>query len=248
MKTLEGKKILILDDEEDLCDLLREEFELAGASVVVCQTLNDAKKSIVANEFDAALSDINLPDGDGLTLISHFRDLGKKANIYFFSGKADLSSEQAMAAGALGVFQKPCKIQTIIEAIALSFLPPAERIRKGRVSLPPKVVPVEVQLDGFEKKDLAKVINIGKGGMFISVDSRLPYVGQPLSFSIHLPRPNDAETILNGKGVCRWVRGQPVQEKPRGFGMEFSELSEEFQKFIDSFIQELQRDREPIED
>ncbi len=248
MKALDGKKILILDDEEDLCDLLREEFEHAGASVVVCQTLNDAKKSIVENDFDAALSDINLPDGDGLTLLSHFHDCEKKANIYFFSGKADLSSEQAMAAGALGVFQKPCKIQTIIEAISLSFLPVAERIRQGRVTITPKVVPVEVQLDGYEKKDLAKVINIGKGGMFISVDSHLPYVGQPVFFSIRLPSPKDGDTILNGKGVCRWVRGKPVQEKPRGFGMEFSELSEEFQKYIDSFIQELQRDRNPIED
>ncbi len=248
MKTLEGKKILILDDEKDLCDLLREEFEIVGASVVVCHTLVDAKKAITENAFDAALSDINLPDGDGLSLLSYFRDLDKKANIYFFSGKADLSSEQAMAAGALGVFQKPCKIQTIIEAIALSFLPLAERIRKGRVPLFSKLVPVEVQLDGYEKKDLAKVINIGKGGMFISVDSHLPYVGQPVLFSIHLPCPKDSETILNGKGVCRWVRGRPVQEEPRGFGLEFSELSEEFQNFIDIFIQKLQTDREPVED
>jgi CheY-like chemotaxis protein len=249
MKALSGKKILLLDDEVDLCELLQEEFEMAGATVFVCYKLEDAKKSISENSFDVVLSDINLPDGDGLSLLAFFRDQGKSANIYFFSGKAAVSSQQAMQAGALGVFQKPCKIESIIDAIALSFLPLADRIRKGRLSLSVENLPVDVQLEGLDGISQAKVVNIGNKGMFVSADSPLPYVGQPISFRIHLPSPEREKETIAGRGFCRWVRGQPVQESPRGFGLEF-EVSAEFQNMLDSFLEEQRGKREspPRED
>ncbi len=224
MDSLKHKSVLILDDEKDLCDLLKEEFESAGASVVVCRTLKEAKEAISKSLFHAILSDVNLPDGNGTTLLDDLKKLAKLPHVYFFTGKSDLHSESVLEKGAMGVFSKPCKIEHIIEAIGLSFLPEDERIRLGRLSVKPPLT-VEIYFDGFEDPTTGRMLNIGKRGMFLAVESPLPYVGQAISFKATVSYDDGVQASFEGKAICRWVRVKEVSKFPRGFGVEFSELS-----------------------
>ena len=224
MDTLKNKFVLILDDERDLCELLKEEFESAGATVTVCRSLKDARTEIGKTRFHAVLSDVNLPDGNGISLLEDLKKLGELPHVYYFTGKSDLSSEKVMEAGALGVFSKPCKIENIIEAIGLSFLPDEQRIRQGRISVRPPIT-IEIFFDGFDDPIPAQLINIGKKGMFIAIDSTLPYVGQAITFKTSVDSNNGGPTAFEGKAVCKWVRVKEVSKFPRGFGVEFSELS-----------------------
>ena len=60
-------RVLIVDDEPDLCELLSitlSRMQLASDSVY---TLKDAKSALQKNSYQLCLTDMNLPDGDGLT-------------------------------------------------------------------------------------------------------------------------------------------------------------------------------------
>jgi DNA-binding NtrC family response regulator len=62
-------KILIVDDEPAIRALLRMKFTHAGYQVEVAENVTAAKKACMAQEFDAVLSDVMMPDGNGHALM-----------------------------------------------------------------------------------------------------------------------------------------------------------------------------------
>ncbi|MDF2873228.1 MAG: saeR 1, partial [Anaerocolumna sp.] len=65
-------KILIVDDEEDILEMLKSYFELTGYLVYTADCGAAALEKISASP-DIILLDINLPDMDGLTLCQKIR-------------------------------------------------------------------------------------------------------------------------------------------------------------------------------
>lgn len=60
-----GKKILIIDDETDLCLLLKDYFVRRQYDVFLSHTLEEGKQLLVAEQPDILFLDNNLPDGIG---------------------------------------------------------------------------------------------------------------------------------------------------------------------------------------
>ena len=63
----DGRKILIIDDETDLCLLLKEYFVRKNYEVIVSHTLQEGKVLLTENKPDILFLDNNLPDGIGWT-------------------------------------------------------------------------------------------------------------------------------------------------------------------------------------
>lgn len=63
-----GKKILIIDDEPDLCLLLKDYFLRRNYEVVISHALNEGKKLINSIRPDVIFLDNNLPDGPGWSI------------------------------------------------------------------------------------------------------------------------------------------------------------------------------------
>ncbi len=61
---------LIVDDEEDLLILMRMTLLRMGIDAETAGTIADAQKWLKRQNFDFCLTDLNLPDGSGLTLVS----------------------------------------------------------------------------------------------------------------------------------------------------------------------------------
>ena len=61
----DGKKILIIDDETDLCLLLKEYFLRKSYNVVISHTLKEGKVLLDSYRPDILFLDNNLPDGTG---------------------------------------------------------------------------------------------------------------------------------------------------------------------------------------
>ena len=59
------KKILIIDDEIELCQLLKTYFQKKGFDVYLSHTLADGISSLKSNKIDIVFLDNNLPDGSG---------------------------------------------------------------------------------------------------------------------------------------------------------------------------------------
>jgi CheY-like chemotaxis protein len=118
---LHGKKILVVDDEELLRDLLRSVFSGEGAEVTVAESGVKALALYVQQKFDAVITDVRMPGGDGLTLIEKIRQQpGSKLPLMFLcSGFNDLAADTASRLGIARVFEKPFNLRDMIEDVRL---------------------------------------------------------------------------------------------------------------------------------
>lgn len=72
--SLQGMRILAVEDSQDLRDMLIMLLEQQGAKVVGCETASQAFDMLVRGEpFDAAVFDISMPGEDGLSLVGKLR-------------------------------------------------------------------------------------------------------------------------------------------------------------------------------
>jgi CheY-like chemotaxis protein/anti-sigma regulatory factor (Ser/Thr protein kinase) len=72
---LDGLRILVVDDEADTRDLLKQGLEYCGAKVKVVGTAAEALKLLTTNTPDVLISDIGMPEVDGYDLIRQVRKL-----------------------------------------------------------------------------------------------------------------------------------------------------------------------------
>jgi PAS domain S-box-containing protein len=72
---LDGLKILVVDDEADTRELLRQGLEYCGATVSVAGSAAEAVEAIMAKTPDIVISDIGMPGVDGYDLIREIRRL-----------------------------------------------------------------------------------------------------------------------------------------------------------------------------
>ena len=114
--SLEGLRILLVEDELSIATMLREYLHLSGAEVVeTASTLSGAMASIQEQEFDVAVLDFVLPDGNAVSFAETLT--AKGVRIVFHSGHFLSDDVQATLPGATFA-QKPCDPDTLIRAIA----------------------------------------------------------------------------------------------------------------------------------
>jgi CheY-like chemotaxis protein len=86
----QGKKILVVDDERAVCDLVANVLSKQGIEVEAAFSSETALRRVESEEFDLLLLDIRLPDGDGLELKERIiqRWPSYKDRILFMTGEA----------------------------------------------------------------------------------------------------------------------------------------------------------------
>lgn len=123
---LSGKKVLVVDDEVDLREIICEDFELMGATVF--NAGNGKVAFDMAQEIlpDAIVSDIRMAGGDGIELLKRVRSssLTPAPKVVLITGFADLTVEEATSMGAQGMLPKPFNLrqlrQMVIDLLAES--------------------------------------------------------------------------------------------------------------------------------
>lgn len=119
------KRILVVDDDRDSCELLREIFKLQGWEVDTALTPSDAMQVAASQEIDLVVSDMNLEaDQSGFDLL---RDLRSRCPVILVTGFGTLDSAvQAAKEGAWDFISKPFKVEEVV-AIARRALEQAEQ-------------------------------------------------------------------------------------------------------------------------
>lgn len=99
-------RVLLVDDDPEICDFLATLLELEGMAPQVAGGAEEALRAAPGSA--AALIDVAMPDVDGLTLCRKLREAGFRAPILLASARpgADLP-QLAAAAGADGFVRKP---------------------------------------------------------------------------------------------------------------------------------------------
>jgi DNA-binding NtrC family response regulator len=110
-------KILIVDDDTSLLEVLQRTFQNAGADVVAHSTFEGARRALHDKSFDALLTDVRLGAFNGLQLAVISRDAHPDIRVIVFSGFDDpVLRSEAERVGAVYVV-KPVKTETLLELV-----------------------------------------------------------------------------------------------------------------------------------
>ncbi|MBP4047513.1 sigma-54-dependent transcriptional regulator [Chromobacterium violaceum] len=104
-------RVLIVDDEPDIRELLELTLLKMGLAPVCAGSVAEARSALDAGGFDLALTDMRLPDGEGLEVVNHIGESGLDVPIAVITayGSAD-NAVRAMKAGAFDYLQKPVSL------------------------------------------------------------------------------------------------------------------------------------------
>jgi len=121
---LKGLRILAVDDEADVRELMRSVLEPYGARVSVAATAQEALIALDQSKPDLLLCDIGMPDVDGYMLIRQVRsrssEQGGKIPAIALTAYADRHNQtQALIAGFQLHLAKPIETEELVRAIAL---------------------------------------------------------------------------------------------------------------------------------
>lgn len=109
-------KILIVDDEKPICDLIDMNLSAAG---YYCKTVQDGLKAIDLIEkekFDLILLDIMLPGADGFDIMEYIRPL--KIPVIFITAKNDVRDKvRGLKLGAEDYLAKPFEVVELVARV-----------------------------------------------------------------------------------------------------------------------------------
>ena len=114
-----ARKLLIVDDDEMLCDSLLEQFSLHGDfAATAVQTAKEAVKVAGSELIDLVILDVCLPDMDGREACKAMRNGGYKGPVIMLTGQtADTDAILGLDAGANDYVVKPFKFAVLLARI-----------------------------------------------------------------------------------------------------------------------------------
>jgi CheY-like chemotaxis protein len=232
------QEVLVVDDDQALRETIAFDMRRRGYEVSVASGGNEAFKIIQTRQISLVISDVRMPDGDGIELLRQVRSRNHDTPVIIFvTGFADLTPEQAYDIGADAVLSKPFKRIDLFNAVE-NALKPRETRWKNRPERAGVDMELNLRLPGSADSRAGRVLNMGRGGMFVAFGGTLPRRGDTVRF--HLDLEGEA-TPLCGQGMVRWARSGPTGAKPApGFGMEFLFLEENCRQGILGLIEEHQ--------
>ncbi len=112
-----AKKILVIDDEEDICEMIKVLLESEGYEVECGYDGKECLEKVKNNGFGLILLDIFMPDISGEQVLKLLRKEGNKIPIIFVSIK---EREEVDLSKAQGFVQKPFKNKDLLSLVKQS--------------------------------------------------------------------------------------------------------------------------------
>ncbi len=118
-------RILVVDDEPGVCDLLKRCFEAEGYEVEVAINGEDGLECYRKQPADVVLLDMKMPGMDGMEVLERLREMDPQAGVIVATAVKEQSiADRAMAAGAYDFINKPFDMEymktSVLSKIALA--------------------------------------------------------------------------------------------------------------------------------
>lgn len=116
-----SSKILVIDDDTAFCVMLKTFLQKKGYEVVNAFNGEQAKQELKNYVFDVVLTDIRLPDSDGLQILKYIKEAALEARVILMTGYTDIKTAvNAMKLGAFDYVGKPINPEEILHIIGLA--------------------------------------------------------------------------------------------------------------------------------
>ncbi|MCF2640116.1 response regulator transcription factor [Fusobacterium varium] len=100
--------ILIVQRDREIQKYLKKGLKELGYTVEICSDRDDAYYHIKSDNYDLAILDIDIENGNGIELCSEIREINKKIGIIFLSSENDIEKKvQSLDSGADDYLTKP---------------------------------------------------------------------------------------------------------------------------------------------
>lgn len=112
-------RLLLLDDEETIRQVLSDFFERKGFDVAALGTAKQAIELVDREQFDLAIFDINLAGENGLELLRYFKTNSPQLPVIMLTGMSDPEEliDQALFRGANGFMRKGEPLENLLEVV-----------------------------------------------------------------------------------------------------------------------------------
>lgn len=112
-------RILIVDDEEAIRQLLRQMLTTNGYDCVLADDAAAARRHLSDKRFDLVISDLNMPGESGLDLLQHVMREHPRATTMMITGSHDPEAAQkALQLGVYGCLSKPFQFKELLACVA----------------------------------------------------------------------------------------------------------------------------------
>ncbi|HET7772699.1 MAG TPA: response regulator [Burkholderiaceae bacterium] len=116
-------RILVVDDEVGIRELLSEILNDEGHEVVSAENAQSARAARATQQFDAILLDIWMPDTDGVTLLKEWAGQNSLAStpVIMMSGHGTIDTAvEATRIGAIDFLEKPITLTKLLKAVSVA--------------------------------------------------------------------------------------------------------------------------------
>ncbi|NMB05536.1 MAG: sigma-54-dependent Fis family transcriptional regulator [Bacteroidales bacterium] len=103
-----NRRILIVEDDRSFGAMLHKWFERNGFGVTLATGMEAAQEVLSRQTFQVVLSDLRLPDGDGIMLLSWLNEKGRREPVIIMTSYGDVQTAvSAIKMGAFDYLEKP---------------------------------------------------------------------------------------------------------------------------------------------
>ena len=151
-----GKRILVVEDERKIIDILRLYLEREGFEVFPALTAREAREAFTRLRPDLVVLDLNLPDGDGLEVCRAFRKDSSVPILMLTARDEEVDRVVGLELGADDYVTKPFSPREVVarvKAVLRRSQPPAppQEIKAGGLAL---------DLDRYEVRCCGQVVGL----------------------------------------------------------------------------------------
>ena len=116
------RNILVVDDEEEIREIIREFLETLGYNVVEAANGEEAIIAISKTQFNLVITDIRMPKMNGLKLLRNIKTYKPSLPVILMTGyQPSKTQEQNLSARADGYLLKPFSLNSLRQAILKVF-------------------------------------------------------------------------------------------------------------------------------
>ena len=129
---------LVIDDEPDICELVAITLERMEIEAETCENLTVAREKLQQHDYDVCLTDMRLPDGDGLDLVQWMQKESLNTPVAVITAHGNVETAvKALKYGAFDFISKPVDLQDLRKLVdsALRLRAADGEHRNGRASL-----------------------------------------------------------------------------------------------------------------
>ena len=115
---MNGKTLLVVDDDKDICEALKITLETSGYGVLTASTVNDAMEIVSRTAVHMIISDLKMQESSGIDLLNNLKSARVPVPVVLITAYGDVNNAvEAMKCGAVDFISKPFDPQVIINLV-----------------------------------------------------------------------------------------------------------------------------------